>query len=88
MKWELPPKNGSVMPMKAVNTTKTVRMTTLVKNLLLIPLRRLASSIMSNTGIAYICRNTTDHLAHNIQEPVYFDQGHPTLASTCKACWN
>lgn len=54
--YDSPPKNGRVMPIKAVNTTKTVRMTTRVKNLLLIPLRRLKSSIMSNTGIAYICR--------------------------------
>lgn len=68
--------------MKAVNTTKTVRMTTLVKNLLLIPLRRLKSSIMSNTGIAYICENTTDQSAHSSQEPIHFNQGHPAIANT------
>ena len=55
------------MPMKAVNTTKTVRMTTRVKNLLLIPLRRLRSSIISNTGIAYICNNITEGSAFNCQ---------------------
>lgn len=74
IRWDLPPKNGSVMPIKAVNTTKIVRMTTLVKNLLLIPLRRLKSSIMSNTGMAYICRNTSAHSAHNAQQTVYIDR--------------
>lgn len=50
-----PPKKGSVIPMKAVNTTNRLRTNTLVNSLFLMFLRRHKSSAISKTGMAYIC---------------------------------
>ena len=55
------------MPMKAVNTTNTVRMNTRVNSLLLILFLRHKSSIMSNTGIAYICNTCLNTQSLNNQ---------------------
>jgi len=63
-----PPKKGSVIPMKAVNTTNRLRTNTLVNSLFLMFLRRHKSSAMSKTGMAYICTNT--HLpCHSLHLP-------------------